>query len=73
MSAVIVPLDPDSPAGIAAAERLTQVLGEIWLAICERRAAAKAATDLGPSPARTAGIAERAVHYPSPGGMCAAA
>lgn len=54
MSAAVTPLDPESPAGIAAAERITQVLGEIWLNICQRRAAAKAATELGP-PVRTTG------------------
>lgn len=53
MSATVVPLDPASPAGIAAAERITETLGQIWLNICERRAA-KSATELGP-PVRTSG------------------
>lgn len=37
---VIVPLDPDSPEGRAAAEALSQVLAEIQLAIWRRERAA---------------------------------
>lgn len=43
MSAKVAPLDPDSPAGIAAAEALTQTLAEIWVAIRRRNAAKVAA------------------------------
>lgn len=39
----IVPLDPDSPAGKAAAEALSQALAEILVAVEQRRAAAKVA------------------------------
>lgn len=38
---LVTPLDPDSPAGREAAERLSQVLAEIQLAIWRRRAAAQ--------------------------------
>jgi hypothetical protein len=40
-TAKVEPLDPDSPAGHAAAEALSQVLAEIQVAIWRRRAAAK--------------------------------
>lgn len=35
----ITPLDPDTPAGREAAERLSQVLAEIYVARAQRRAA----------------------------------
>lgn len=43
MSANVRPLDPASPEGMAAAERISDVFADIWLAILARRAA-KAAT-----------------------------
>ncbi len=46
----VVPLDPASPKGIAVAEKLEKTLGEIWYAICQRRAARAAA----PEPLRRA-------------------
>jgi hypothetical protein len=36
MSAAVVPLDPASPAGVAASQHITQVLAEIWVAIRRR-------------------------------------
>lgn len=47
-----VPLDPASPAGIAAAERFSQALAEIKLAIWGRRAAAEAAVPRPSAPPR---------------------
>lgn len=47
-----IPLDPASPAGIAAAERFSQALAEIRLAIWGRRAAAEAATPRPSNPPR---------------------
>lgn len=38
----VVPLEPDSPAGRAAAEALSQALAEIQVAIWRREAAARA-------------------------------
>lgn len=43
MTATIGPLDPDSPAGQAATEALSQVLADIQVAIWQREAAARAA------------------------------
>jgi hypothetical protein len=37
----VKPLDPDSPEGQAATEALSAVLGDIYLAILRRRAAAQ--------------------------------
>lgn len=37
----VVPLDPDSPKGIALAQALNAELAEIWLAIQARKAAAR--------------------------------
>lgn len=39
----VVPLDPDSPAGRAAAESLSQALAEIQVAIWQRRRVAERA------------------------------
>ncbi|NBE80348.1 hypothetical protein [Micromonospora rubida] len=36
---LVTPLDPDSPEGLAAAEALSEVLADIWVAILRRRAA----------------------------------
>ncbi|MEW2383344.1 hypothetical protein AB0873_14815 [Micromonospora sp. NPDC047707] len=38
----VKPLDPDSPAGRAAAEALSQALAEIYVAVAQRRAARQA-------------------------------
>lgn len=45
-----VPLDPASPAGIAAADRFSQALAEIKLAIWGRRAADAARPSAPPKP-----------------------
>ena len=42
---VITPLDPDSPEGKRVAERMSDLLAEIWLNILARRAAAEIATE----------------------------
>ncbi|MFV2094865.1 hypothetical protein ACFHW1_05150 [Micromonospora sp. LOL_014] len=41
MSRVVAPIDPDTPAGQAAADALSQALGEIYAGIARRRATAK--------------------------------
>jgi len=33
----VAPIDPDTPAGLAAAEALTQALGEVYAALAARR------------------------------------
>jgi hypothetical protein len=38
MPADVTPLDPDSPRGRAAQERITQVFAEVALAIAQRKA-----------------------------------
>lgn len=70
MSIAVVPLAPDSPAGIAVADRLSQALADIEFAI-QRRHAAKAASELG-ALVPYGRESERAVQLPLPRGMCAA-
>lgn len=54
MSAVVLPLDPASPAGIAAAEALSQALAEIQVAVWRRTAASEPGTPDGHAPAVSA-------------------
>lgn len=41
MTTNVVPLDPESPKGIALAADLNSVLGDIWLAIQARQTASR--------------------------------
>lgn len=44
MSTQVIPLDPDSPKGREVADRLDQVLAEIWVEIQAEKSAAKRAS-----------------------------